>query len=161
MNRSVIRSLIAASAVVLLAACTSITGADVESKSETDAIAVVQQRADQVAQVIGAALTNPSNRPGPCSGKLGETDSDIFAVQGAYNIDQPVEKHVETFTKLRDRWKADGYTITADRTFGVDGSGVITAKSPDGFSFNVESTSPPTGFAVLVHSPCYKSPTPR
>jgi hypothetical protein len=159
MNRSVIRILATATALMFVAGCTTITGADVQSKSEADAITVVQQRADALAQVIGAALINPSNQPGPCSGKLGETDRDIFAVQGAYNVDLPVEKHSDALARLRDQWKADGYTITDDRAIGS--AGVIAAKAPDGFSFTVQSTTPPTGFAVLVHSPCFKSPTPR
>ncbi len=161
MTKPSIRLLItAAVAAAALTACTAITGADVESKTESDATAAVQQHADGIAQAIGSSLTNPSTRPGPCTGKLGESDREIFAVQGAYNVDLSVEKHAPTFARLRDLWNANGHTITDDRTLG-DGTGVITAKTKDGYSFNVQSTAPPTGLALLVHSPCFKSPTPR
>jgi hypothetical protein len=154
------RAAVAAVAAAALTACTSSTGADVESKSEADATAAVQQHADRIAGVLGSPLLNPSTNPGPCSGQRGETGRDIFAVQGAYQVTMPVEKHTGTLARLRDLWKADGYTITDDRSFG-DGAGVLAARSPEGYSVNVESTSPPSALALLVHSPCFRSPTPR
>jgi hypothetical protein len=155
-------------AAVTLTACTTITGANVDTKTEADATTAVQQYADQVADVAGSSLIDPATTASPCTGtgtgtgtgKLGEADRDVFTMQGAYQIALPVEKHIDTISRLRDMWKANGYSITDDRTVGGN-RGVIAAKTGDGFSFTVQSTTPPTMVAVLVHSPCYKSPTPR
>jgi hypothetical protein len=38
---------------------------------------------------------------------------------------------------------------------------VLTATTTDGYSVNIESTKPATMLAVMVNSPCFKSPTPR
>ena len=66
---------------------------------------------------------------------------------------------VDTVAKGRDTFKADGYEITDDRVAG--GQGVLAAKAPDGYGFYLQSTSPPTALALLVNSPCHRSPTRR
>ena len=148
----------ALAAAVALAGCTT-EGANVESKTEADVTAAVQQRAEKVATLIGQALREPATNASPCTGKLGENDRQVFTVQGAYNLTMPAEQQLETVAKVRDTFKADGYEITDDRV--VSGQGVLAAKAPDGYSFYLQSTSPPTALALLVNSPCYRSPTPR
>lgn len=148
----------ALAAAVALAGCTT-EGANVESKTEADVTAAVQQRAETVATLIGQALREPATNASPCTGRLGENDRQVFTVQGAYHLSMPAERQLETVAKVRDTFKADGYEITDDRV--VAGQGVLAARAPDGYSFYLQSLSPPTALALLVNSPCYRSPTPR
>jgi hypothetical protein len=62
--------------------------------------------------------------------------------------------------RLKDLWTANGWKITDDRRF-TGTKGVIAAETPDGYGINVESTTSGEKVAVLVNSPCFKSPTPR
>lgn len=148
----------ALAAAIALAGCTS-EGANVESKTEADVTAAVQQRADKVAILIGQALREPATNASPCTGKLGETDRQVFTVQGAYNLTMPAEQQLETVAKVRDTWRAEGYEITDDRVVGAQG--VLAAKAPDGYRFYLQGTAPRAALALLVNSPCYRSPTPR
>jgi hypothetical protein len=145
---------------LVLSACTSITGANVDTKSEADTTAAVQQYADQISAAVGGPLTNAATNAAPCTGKLAETHSDVYTVQGTYRIAVPAEQHVATAARLRDTWKANGWKITDDRTFN-NTEAVVTAETPDGFNVNVESTKSGANIAIMVNSPCYKSPTPR
>ncbi len=142
---------------IMLAGC---TGANVDEKTETEAKALVQQYADQVSALIGSRLEEPTLSSSACSGKGGESDRQIFSIQGAYQIAVPTEQQTATFNRVRDAWKANGYTITDDRTIKTN-DGVLAAKTPDGVDIDIETTRPPTAVALLIHSPCFKSPTPR
>ncbi|MEV4641326.1 hypothetical protein AB0J80_28685 [Actinoplanes sp. NPDC049548] len=157
---SLIRAALTVTAACLaLTACTS-TGADVETKTEADAKAAVQQYADQLAGAIGGGLLNVGVNASPCTGKFGETDSDVYTVSGVYQVPLPAERHHDTMDKLKNLWTANGWKITDDRRFeGTDG--VIAAKTSDGYALNVESTTSGQNVAVMVSSPCFKSPTPR
>ncbi len=139
---------------------TGCTGANVETKTEADATTLVQQRAEQIATLIGSPLEEPATNAAGCTGKLGETSDNVFSVQGAYQIPVPTEQQLTTLARLRDAWKANGYTITDDRTVGTT-EGVLAAKTRDGYDMSVESTRPPTAFALLIHSPCFRFPTRR
>jgi hypothetical protein len=148
----------ALAAAIALAGCTT-EGAEVESKTEADVTAAVQQRAEQVASLIGQALREPATNASPCTGKLGETDRQVFTVQGAYDVTMPAAQQLGAVAKVRDSWKADGYEITDDRVVG--GRGVLAAKAPDGYRFYLQSKSPADALALLINSPCHRSPTPR
>jgi hypothetical protein len=146
-------------AIAALAGCTS-SGDDVETRTEAEATRIVQQKADQVVTLIGrTSLTDPAISPGPCTGKAGENSGDVFAVQGVWVLPLPEQRHLDTLTRLRDAWKAEGYTITTDQTVGTGGE--LTAKANDGSSINVITTDPPNAMRLLIHSACYESPTPR
>ncbi|MFI1995055.1 hypothetical protein [Actinoplanes sp. NPDC020271] len=128
-----------------------------ETKSEADVNAVVQQHAEQIAKVAGQPLENPKLQAGPCTGKLGEDSDTIYSVQGVYNLAPPAgETHLAVIRKVHEDWKSKGYTITDDRTVGTD-DGVVAAKTPDGYKLDIEKANP-DGFAVFVYSPCYERP---
>ena len=147
---------------VMLAITTALTatacqGDDVQTKPETDVIALVQQHADAIAAIAGTPLTNPATNASGCKGKLGETSDTIYSVQGVYNLAVPADsRRRDTLAKVRADWQAKGYTITDDRETGADG-GVLTATTADGFSVDLESTTG-TGLAVIIHSPCFQRP---
>jgi hypothetical protein len=147
----------ALAAAIALTGCTE--GANVESRTEADVTAAVQQRAEKVATLIGQALREPATNASPCTGKLGENNRQVFTVQGAYNLTMPAEQQLETVAKVRDTWQTEGYEITDDRVVGDQG--VLAAKAPDGYSFYLQTKPPSAALALLVNSPCYRSPTPR
>jgi hypothetical protein len=144
-----------AAAMLTLTAC---SGDDVEPKPEADVTAVVQQHADAIAAVAGQQLTNPKVRAGGCTDPSGNVSDSVYTVQGVYNLPAPIagEKHLDVIARVRDDWKAKGYTITDDRTVAAD-RGVAAARTPDGYKLDIE-TGDPRGFAVFVDSPCYERP---
>ena len=157
--RPIVRAGATALVIAALAGCRS-SGDDVETRTETEATQVVQQKADQVVTLIGdTSLTDPAISRGPCTGRNGDSDKDIFAVQGVWVMPLPEQRHLDTLARLRDTWTADGYKITTDQTVGTGGE--LTAKADDGSSINVITTDPPNAMRLLIHSTCYKSPTPR
>ncbi|MBO3741500.1 hypothetical protein [Actinoplanes flavus] len=144
----------ALTALLTLTAC---SGEDMETKSEADATALVQQHADAIAGLVGTSLRNPETGPLPCTGKLGESSRSVYAIQGVYNIDAPDgEQPRAVITRVRTDWTAKGYTITDDRELGTYDA-VLTAKTPDGYSLDLETVSP-EAFAMILHSPCFRRP---
>lgn len=131
---------------------------DVQTMSEAEVTRRVEQYAEQVAALIGGELVNPAVNSAPCEGGAGEMDEQIRYVQGAYQIPLAAEKHIETLARLRDEWRAKGWTITEDRTFpsGTQG-GLAVTTNEDGYSISLTSTTPPNAFALLIHSTCYRS----
>ncbi|GAA4609914.1 hypothetical protein BJY16_007577 [Actinoplanes octamycinicus] len=128
-----------------------------ETKSEADVNALVQQHAEQMATTVGMPLFNAKLNASPCTGRLGEDSDTIFTVQGAYNVVPPQkDQHLASLDKVKADWTAKGYTITDDRTVGPD-DGVVAAKTPDGFNLDIERANP-SGFVILIHSPCYERP---
>jgi hypothetical protein len=138
-------------------------GEDVKTLAEADATRQVQQYADQIVTLIGNTnLTNPAVSAAPCEGKAGKLSEDIYTVQGVYQLPLPAEQHLTTLARVRDAWRDQGYTITEDRTFPSNDGGTLTADNPtDGYRLDLTSTSPATMVRLLIHSACYRSPTPR
>ncbi|MEU4715262.1 hypothetical protein AB0F73_16605 [Micromonospora purpureochromogenes] len=134
---------------------------DMQTASEADITRRVNEYAGQVAAATGSTLANPATSSAPCEGRRGEMDESIRTVQGVYNIPVAPDKHLETLARLRDQWRAQGWTITEDRTFPNGNEGTITAKTtPDSYSLTVSGTKEPTALLLLVHSACYKSTDP-
>jgi hypothetical protein len=135
----------------------------VQTAAVDDVKAKVQEAADQVATTIGANLTNPAVSPATCELPAGgEEDDAVFYVQGAYQIPVAPQQQVPTLAKLRDQYKQQGYTIKDDRTGAENNTGTLTVVAPDdSFTISVQSTSPPQAVALIIHTPCYRSPTPR
>ncbi|WP_232539181.1 hypothetical protein [Actinoplanes sp. SE50] len=138
-----------------LSAC---SGDQVETKPEADVNAAVQKHANAIAAVAGQALQNPKVRAGGCTDPNENVSDSVYTVQGVYTLPAPAagEKHLDVIAKVRDDWKAKGYTITDDRTVAAD-RGVAAARTPDGYKLDIE-TGDPRGFAVFVDSPCYARP---
>jgi hypothetical protein len=156
----------AACAVLLtLAGCSDPTGKDNTMKTipEADAISQVNQYAQKVADLIGnTRLEDPAVSGAACEGKAGEFSEDVYYVQGSYTVPLPNEQHIATLGRLRDQWRKEGYTVKDDRTFPDQNRGILVVNSPaDGYTVWIQSTKPPTALALIIHTPCYQSPTPR
>ncbi|GIM90930.1 hypothetical protein Ato02nite_027230 [Paractinoplanes toevensis] len=131
---------------------------DVETKTIDDAKAVVQARAESVAGQLGGVLTRPSLLDAPCTGRRGESGGDgVYFIQGGYQVALPAAEHVATAARVRDEWKAAGWTITDNRTIGT--TAILAATTPDEFKVHLESTVQGSALALLVYSPCYGSPS--
>jgi hypothetical protein len=116
----------------------------------------VQQHADALAALVGKPLRDPATGPMPCGGG-GGGDRSVYSIQGAYNIDTADgEEPRATIARVRAGWTAKGYTITDDREIGAY-EAVLTAKTADGFSLDIETVSR-DAFAVLLYSPCFTRP---
>jgi uncharacterized lipoprotein len=154
------RSWIAAlAAVTVLAGCS--VGGNVETKTEDDVRKVVQQYADEVKAITGGEWTMQSPTAMPCTGKLGESSDDVFTVQGAYQVPLAADKQLSTLAQIREQWKAKGWNITADEQIG-DNRGKLAGSTGDGgYELTLTTVKDPNWLGILVHSPCYKSPTPR
>ena len=148
-------------AVLALAGCSFGKGDDVDTRTVAEVKQSVQEWADQVVTLIGdTSINTPSANDASCTGRAGESDRSIFYVQGGYSLPIAEEDQLATLARLREHWKAQGWTITDDRTFN-DSSGTLTVKTPDGYSLDLSSTIPPIAFSLIIVSPCYKSPNPR
>ena len=132
----------ACAAVLVLAPAAACTHTQTEKEQPTD-----MKTASEAAAATG--------------GRGGEMDEKILTVQGAYNVNLAPDKHVETLARIREKWRAQGWTITEDTTSANGKEGALAAKTnSDGYSISLTSTSPPTAFALLVNSPCYRSTDP-
>jgi len=162
--RAIARILVAAGmtgALIGLAGCgleRDDTVDDMPTMSEAEVIRRVDQYADQVAALVGGEHTPSKANSAPCTGRAGETDERIRYVLGTYQIPLAEEKHIETLARVRDEWRAKGWTITDDRTLPDGVTGILAAKTnSDDYSVRLVSTEPPTALALLIHSTCYRS----
>jgi hypothetical protein len=157
MTRRITTGMVAAwltAAALTLSAC---SGDNVETRSEADVNAVVQQHADAVATIAGDALENPKVRSGVCSDPAGKDSDTVYSVQGVYNLAPPkIGTHLNVLARVRTDWKNKGYTITDDRTVSAD-RGILSGETADGYKLDIE-TATPDGFAVFINSPCYERP---
>jgi hypothetical protein len=144
--------------VVLVGGC-GILGGGVDTKTEADVRTAVEQRASDVAALVGGALTDPSVNASPCTGRMGESSSDVFTVRGVWVVPLPADQHLDTLRRVRDGLKAKHWDITEDRQFEAN-AGMLTARSDD-YEVNLTSNDKSSALAMMVTSPCFASPTPR
>jgi hypothetical protein len=141
-------------AALTIAACTNARPRNqVETKTEADVKAVVQSQADTTAKLVGAALQSPKVKPAACltrTGKPGEAS----VVQGTYSIALPEDQHVSAAAKVRESWKAAGWTITKDETTGK--AVEVAATTPAKYTIRLSTTQPAIALSLFVQSPCYK-----
>ena len=144
-------------AVLAMGACTK---ADpprdpVEHRTKAEVKADVQAQADQVAKLVGYPLQNAKVDPALCLYPKGKTnDGSVFVMQGSYEIALPEGQHISTGAKVRDAWKAAGWTITKDDTKAKTVEMVAT--TPKKFTVRLGSTEPPKALVLLVQSTCYR-----
>ncbi|WP_130507947.1 hypothetical protein [Krasilnikovia cinnamomea] len=132
-----------------------------DTKTEADVNAIVRQYAEDIRSTIGGQFTKQGESSMACTGKLGETSDDVYSVQGAYQITLAPEKQLPTLAQFREQWKAKGWKITEDETFGENRGKLSASTGDDGYELNLTTAKTPEWLAVLIYSPCYKSPTPR
>jgi hypothetical protein len=138
-------------------------GSSAGTTTEAEATAQVQSYAEAVAALLGdAALENRATNAASCVGRRGERSTEIFFVQGVYQLPVPADRHLAILDRVREHWQLRGYAITDDRTLSESGTGTLSAINPvDGYSVALQSTTPPEAFALFVHSRCHRSPVPR
>jgi hypothetical protein len=173
MGRGPYRILVAlCAAVITLSGCTAGDGAenrkngkdDVKQVSQAEARALVERYAHEVAAAVG---TTPTAAGGlrtvanPCEGGGGELSDEVFSMLGSLQLALPEDEQLSTLARVRDRWTAQGYAVTEDRTFPDGRRGTLTVRNPgDGVEIALNSTSEAKALAVMITTPCYRSGEP-
>jgi hypothetical protein len=152
-------ALAAVAALTALAGCTD--GGAVDTKTEADVNAVIRQYAEDIRTATGSEYTKQAETALACTGKLGETSDDVFGVQGAYQITLAPDRQLPTLAQLREQWKAKGWKITTDETIATNRGKLSATTGEDGYTLTLTTAKTPQWLGILIHSPCYKSPTPR
>lgn len=118
--------------------------------------AQVQAQADNLAKLVGQPLQSPKIDPALCIFKKKKNDGSVVVMQGTYSIALPAEQHAAMGAKIRDSWKAAGYTITKDSITDKSVSELV-ATTPDKFTLRLSSSEPPKAFVILIQSSCFKA----
>jgi hypothetical protein len=129
--------------------------------SLTDVQRQVREQANTVLADLGLPppSTAPDIGPAPCSDAGGSADDGRFYVAGAWQVPLPSAQQIATLRRVRDTWQAKGYEITDYRELPSGVEVVLAAGNPtNGYSLSLITTSPPIAVAMLVSSPCMKSP---
>jgi hypothetical protein len=145
-------------AILALAACTEAAPPPkdgVPSRTKAEVTAEVQAQADQIAKAVGQPLQNAKMDPQKCLYKKKANDGSVIVMQASYTIALPEGQHVEAGARLRDAWKAAGWTVDTDKTTGK--AVELTATGPSKMSARVGSTEPPNALVVVVQSTCFKT----
>lgn len=148
--------LIGLTAVLGIAACSNPANqaGSVPTRSQKDVRAEVQAQADQIAKLVGAPLENPKVNPAFCVYRTGTGDHSVIVMQGTYDIALPAGRQAGAGVRVRDAWKAAGWTITEDAT--QDKTMELAGTTPAKFTVRLGSTTPPNALIVLVQSPCFR-----
>lgn len=159
---SVRAAVVAASAVLaVLAGC---SGADngkdptVRSHSRADVEAATHAHLGTATEAIGEGSPDPapSVRPAPCDGYR---DDAVFHVSGFSHVALPVERHTVVLERLRDEWTAKGYALKNFRVLpGGAGAELDLVNPADGFQFSWTTSGDRVWIALIVMSPCVRSP---
>jgi hypothetical protein len=156
--RATIR-LAALAVLTAVAGCTP--GGTVDTKTEADVNGLVRQYAEDIRIATGGEYTKQGETALACTGKLGEASDEVFTVQGAYQISLAPDRQLPTLAQLRERWKANGWEITTDETIAENRGKLAASTGEDGFDLTLTTAKTPQWLGIVIHSPCYKSPTPR
>ena len=158
--------------VIVVAGCTAGNGAenrkngkdDVKQVSQADARALVERYAHVVATAVGAAPTPAGGLKtvaNPCEGGSGEVSDAVYSMLGSLQVTLPETEQLSTLAQLRDRWTAQGYTVTEDRTFPDGRRGTLTVRNPgDDVEIALNSTTEAKALAIMITTPCYRSDQP-
>jgi hypothetical protein len=147
-------------AVLAMAACTSAkkTPSDgVPTLDQAKVTAEVQAEADKIATQVGQPLQNKKIAAQPCVYKKKENDGSVVVIQATYSIALPEADHVAAVARVREAWKAAGWTIGTDTTEGKTAE--LTGTSPAKFSARVGSMDPPKALVVVAQSGCFHTQT--
>jgi hypothetical protein len=125
---------------------------------------IADDYANRTVAMIGGSvkLVNPGFVDPPCEGPGGKTTDTVYYAAGHYQIAPiPEDQQLLTLRRLRGQWQQQGYTIKQDRVFPDGKTGELGVENPaDEFEIHLESTEPPTAFALSISSPCYQSDEP-
>ncbi|MCF2528613.1 hypothetical protein [Yinghuangia soli] len=133
--------------------------------SEEEIAADARPLVDFVGEVLG-----PGREPvwrgmvgAPCTRPDGTSDPDVRAyTAGAQVMGVPVREHIGLLTRLHDRVAELHWDVTYFAAHQDTGTAALVCVDPrTGFELAVNSTKPPTAFAVLVNTPPTAVPAPE
>jgi hypothetical protein len=132
--------------LAVVSACTA-KDADIETQDPAIAKQIVDQYAKATLTYSGQSQFSQSDIGSmPCEGRRGELSDTIYTMIGTYQLLVPASEQPALLNRVRDAWQAQGYTITAQRTYPSNGGGEVNATDPnDGVLFSL-SLDPPMRF---------------
>ena len=145
-------------ALTFIAACT-----EKDAYVEAQDPAIARQIVDQYARVTLAATGQDKFSQGgiasmPCEGRQGELSDRIYTMYGVYQLLVPADEQLAMLDRVRDAWKAQGYTITSQRTYPPGARGEVNATNPkDGALFSLSSGQPPS-MSLSINTKCHRRP---
>ena len=144
-------------AVLLVAGCGE-EESTVEAKPRAEVETTVHAQADAVATAAGAKLEGYQANSAPCDTPDGNiADDGRWNLTGFAAIPLAADRHVATLKAIKERWQADGWQISDDRTLPDGVRGSLSGVAPgSGLSVSVTSSDPPKQLALIVASPCYR-----
>lgn len=162
MTALVSRTLTALTVMISLAACT--TKDDTMTTAPTATLADTQAQVQSRLTTIVAALAvaapaaghNPAQAkigPAPCGGSGPEyqvTATDSVLLDGA--------QHRTALAALRDQLTSHGYAVSSSHDFGDGVGGELNLRDEAGYTATISSGKGNHGLAVIVVSPCYRTP---
>jgi hypothetical protein len=116
--------------------------------------------AQEIATAIGSQLTNYDANSESCSDSSDKMSQYVYSTIANGQIFVPQERHAALLAQLRQQWQARGFTVDLDVQASGKRDAELVVYSPDRFRIRLIETTPPTAFALMISSPCRKSPTP-
>lgn len=126
-------------------------------------LAAAERYVRTVEETLGGTrvTAGPTDNTSPCTGRDG-ADAGPAGPRFLFYVDQvvvPAEQHRAAVERVRALFEGQGMTVLGFRELpGIGGFELRVENPRDRFTIQVTSTSPPTAFAVWVHSPCYLPP---
>lgn len=134
----------------------SCSGDDVETVAEDQTKHEVEEYARQVATAAGQELKAIGDVDSvPCTGRNGESSTDIYTIYGMYQLPVPRERHASLFAELREQWRS--YRVETYRASASEG-GELALRTPDQFRIHFETAVEGRSLALMINSPCRRSP---
>lgn len=132
-------------------------------KSRAEAEAETRARLAEAVAAVGEGEPDPAPQigPAPCSSPLGESgEGGYFHISAFSHVTVPVERHRPILERLRDEWRAKGYEVRSFRDLpGTPGGAELDVSNPaDGFQITWSSSADGVWIALIVMSPCVRSP---
>jgi hypothetical protein len=141
--------------VCLTTACTR-READVAPMDDATAEQIVARYAQEALEFSGwSAFSEYSHSPSPCVGRHGEDSDTVYAMQGAYQLLVPGPEQLPLIERVREGWKARGYTINSQRAISAEQGDVRATNPSDGASLLLTSGEVPA-MLLLIHTGCYQ-----
>lgn len=148
--------------VVVGAACGDGRGAGMQTEVPTvprdEAARLAYERAAAVVRLLDGPVENPTIDPAPCENPAGElSTTGVYFMSVKLQVVVGEGRLAGALRRVHAYFSEQGFD-TEEIRWLEDGTGILNATDPDGFSYTLNPTDPPVAFALFVDSPCYQAP---
>ena len=131
--------------------------AQVRAASEAEVAGQIVTLARDVATVLGAKPIRPASNTSECENDVGDDSGEVRFVQGTYQLPVADAHDRANFTKVRDHWRNQGWTVVDDWYKQETRAGSVSTEAADGsLSFTLSGTGSPKLLALIIHSGCFR-----